>query len=47
MHGHPVPLKVPDNVMRRSIAVYYYTKNENGNVDFEGDPPHGTLWKGN
>ncbi len=47
VHGHPVPLKVPDNVMRRSIAVYYYTKNTQGDVDFEGDAPHGTQWKGN
>lgn len=47
VHGHPVPLKVPENVTRRSIAVYYYTKNTQGDVDFEGDAPHGTLWKGN
>ena len=47
VHGHPIPLNVPDNVMRKSIAVYYYTKNVNGNVDFEGEVPHGTLWKCN
>jgi len=24
-HGHPVPLACPDNVQRRSLALYYYT----------------------
>lgn len=24
-HGHPEPLQTPDGVMRRSIALYYYT----------------------
>ncbi len=28
----------------RSIAVYYYTKNTNGHVDFEGDLAHNTVW---
>ena len=28
IHGHPIPLNVPDDGIRRhSIAVYYYTKN--------------------
>ena len=31
-HGHPEPLKCPDNVTRKSLALYYYTngrpKNE-------------------
>ena len=44
VHGHPEPLNVPDNIYRQSIAVYYYTKNTNGNVDFEGDEPHNTIW---
>ena len=45
VHGHPFPLTVDkEDIYRRSIAVYYYTKNENGNVDFEGDSPHSTLW---
>lgn len=25
-HGHPLPMRLPPNVMRRSIAFYYYTK---------------------
>lgn len=44
VHGHPEPLCVPENVYRKSIAVYYYTKNINGIVDFEGDRQHCTLW---
>ena len=44
VHGHPVPLTTPPDVCRESIAVYYYTKNTNGDVDFEGDPPHCTVW---
>jgi hypothetical protein len=26
LHGHPEPLSCPEGVMRRSIAVYYYTR---------------------
>ena len=47
IHGHPEPLNVPDdNTYRKSLAVYYYTKSKNINVDFEGDAPHSTLWYG-
>jgi hypothetical protein len=24
-HGHPEPLAAPEGVMRRSVAIYYYT----------------------
>ena len=44
LHGHPEELNTPDNIDRESLAMYYYTKNENGGVDFEGDKPHSTLW---
>jgi Rps23 Pro-64 3,4-dihydroxylase Tpa1-like proline 4-hydroxylase len=44
IHGHPEKLKVPKNIYRNSIAVYYYTKNNNGILDFEGDPKHSTVW---
>ena len=39
-------LNVPDDVMRQSIAVYYYTENTQGDndVDFEGCAPRGTTW---
>lgn len=26
-HGHPTPMPCPDDVMRRSVAVYYYTRD--------------------
>jgi len=45
IHGHPIPLNTPDDsVYRHSIAVYYYTKNTNGEFDFEGDKDHSTIW---
>lgn len=44
IHGHPEPLNTPENIRRQSIAVYYYTKNQNKHVDFEGDPEHSTIW---
>ncbi len=44
VHGHPIPLNTPESISRQSIAVYYYTKNTNGDVDFEGDPEHSTVW---
>ena len=44
VHGHPEHLCVPKNLYRKSIAVYYYTKNKNGKVDFEVDAKHSTIW---
>lgn len=46
IHGHPEPLNVPDDVLRQSIEVYYYTENTQGDkdIDFEGQPPRGTIW---
>ena len=45
VHGHPEPLCVDkEDIYRKSIAIYYYTKNERENVDFEGDGVHNTLW---
>jgi Rps23 Pro-64 3,4-dihydroxylase Tpa1-like proline 4-hydroxylase len=41
-HGHPEPLNVPDDVMRQSIAVYYYTKHVPP-FDAEGKPPSGLI----
>jgi len=28
IHGHPVPMKLPNEVTRKSIALYYYTKEK-------------------
>jgi len=44
IHGHPEILNTPADICRQSIAVYYYTKNENNDVDFEGDREHSTIW---
>lgn len=45
VHGHPEPLCVPkEDLYRKSIAVYYYTKNTNRKFDFEGDVEHNTIW---
>lgn len=45
VHGHPEPLCIDrKDLYRKSISVYYYTKNKLGNVDFEGDTEHNTLW---
>ena len=44
VHGHPEPLCVPEDLYRKSLAVYYYTKNKNGKVDFEGDAEHNTIF---
>ena len=30
IHGHPEPLKIPNNICRQSITTYYYTKNTTG-----------------
>jgi len=46
-HGHDIPLNTPDNILRCSIANYYYTKNTNKNKDFENDPQHNTRWWNN
>ena len=42
IHGHPDPLDIPEDVKRESLAIYYYTKNENG-IDFEGDAERCTI----
>jgi Rps23 Pro-64 3,4-dihydroxylase Tpa1-like proline 4-hydroxylase len=44
IHGHPQQLCVPENIQRQSIAIYYYTKNTTGEIDFEGDKEHCTVW---
>jgi Rps23 Pro-64 3,4-dihydroxylase Tpa1-like proline 4-hydroxylase len=41
-HGHPEPLTCPEDVSRRSLALYYYT---NGRPDGEGSDDHGTLFR--
>tara|TARA_B100000902_G_scaffold397402_1_gene461078 strand:+ start:1414 stop:2085 length:672 start_codon:yes stop_codon:yes gene_type:complete len=31
-HGHPIPLNVPKGIYRKSIALYYYTKEKPDNM---------------
>lgn len=41
-HGHPTPLRCPEGVTRKSIALYYYTAVR----DTVGAAlPHSTLWQ--
>ena len=28
IHGHPFPMKLPKNISRDSIAIYYYSSNK-------------------
>ena len=39
-HGHPDPLSCPQNITRKSIAMYYYT-NTNMNISSQ----HSTIYK--
>ena len=41
-HGHPRPLKTPPGVTRKSLAVYYYTKERDGSAIA---PEHNTLYR--
>lgn len=37
-HGHPEPLNCPDDVQRRSLAMYFYTKSP------PAEPAHTTIY---
>ncbi len=41
-HGHPDPLTCPEDITRKSLAVYYYTNKSAGNIT---DEAHSTLYK--
>jgi Rps23 Pro-64 3,4-dihydroxylase Tpa1-like proline 4-hydroxylase len=41
-HGHPHPVECPENMSRKSIALYYYT---NGRPAEEQGERHATLWR--
>lgn len=41
-HGHPRPLEAPENLTRKSLAIYYYTKDHDQSVVA---PEHNTLYR--
>ena len=41
-HGHPDPLMTPDNVTRKSLALYYYTASKR---IYEDSVSHSTMYK--
>ncbi len=41
-HGHPHPLKTPDSVTRKSLAVYYYTRTPGTT---SSAPEHNTVYR--
>lgn len=40
-HGHPTPLNTPDGLYRKSIAVYYYTKDKPEDIS---EDYHSTIY---
>lgn len=44
-HGLPDPVNFPEDVPRRSILLYYYTKEPRPNSQVVIEEPHSALWK--
>ena len=44
-HGLPAPLNFPEGELRRSILLYYYTKDPRPNSQISINEPHSALWK--
>lgn len=44
-HGLPAPLNFPDGEVRRSILLYYYTKEPRPDSQVAIKEPHSALWK--
>lgn len=44
-HGLPAPLKFPDGETRKSIILYYYTKEPRPDSQITVEKPHSALWK--
>jgi Rps23 Pro-64 3,4-dihydroxylase Tpa1-like proline 4-hydroxylase len=44
-HGLPEPIKCPKEVSRKSIVLYYYTKEERPKNQVKYKKPHSALWK--
>lgn len=44
-HGLPDPVNFPEDVPRRSILLYYYTKESRPSIQTVVEEPHSALWK--
>ncbi|KAK3582583.1 hypothetical protein CHS0354_024137 [Potamilus streckersoni] len=44
-HGLPDPLNFPDSEVRKSIILYYYTKEPRPSNQIAVEEPHSALWK--
>jgi Rps23 Pro-64 3,4-dihydroxylase Tpa1-like proline 4-hydroxylase len=44
-HGLPAPLKFPESETRKSIILYYYTKESRPDSQISVEKPHSALWK--
>lgn len=44
-HGLPEPINFPEGEVRRSIILYYYTKESRPKSDISINKPHSALWK--
>ncbi|MCZ8173460.1 MAG: 2OG-Fe(II) oxygenase, partial [Brevundimonas sp.] len=44
-HGLPDPLNFPDGEYRRSVILYYYTKEPRPASQITTEAPHSALWK--
>lgn len=44
-HGLPEPIKFPKGRNRKSIILYYYTKESRPDSDVQVKKPHSALWK--
>jgi Rps23 Pro-64 3,4-dihydroxylase Tpa1-like proline 4-hydroxylase len=46
IHGHPLPLNIPEHICRQSITTYYYTKNTT-NKNINGNDIKSVMWFNN
>lgn len=44
-HGLPAPLEFPEGETRKSIILYYYTKEPRPDAQISVQEPHSALWK--